>query len=404
MGKNPEGGLVAGFTNSAYWLRFVVQNPTDSLINWNLEFAYPLLDEIEFYSPVENGEYKKLITGDHLPFSHREIHYRNIIIPITAPPENQNTYYVRIKTVSSMNVPLKAWPANTLYKEIDLLKLILGIFYGVIILASIIAIVNALLLKEIMYLWLCLSFLGITFYLSGVKGITFQYFWPNSVWWATVSIPFFVNLGYIPTLQYCREFTNIKQLSPTFDKICIGFLIINGIATVLSLVLSYEVMIRFCTVSATTMGVLCLIAGIFSWKKGNSSARLYVFAWSIWLIASVAFALTALGIFPRTFLMNWSQEFGFFCFVVLMTIAQFERLLRIQREHEKSQSQALDALSKAEGEYRTLFENAIEGIFQLNEQGILNNANKTFYVITDIAGFDQLKSEEATPFSLSFFK
>ena len=398
----PEGGLTAGFTKSAYWLRFAVNNSTDHLINWNLEFAYPLLDKIDFYSPSKKNSYVKLVTGDHLPFSHREINYRNIIVPIKAPPLQENIYYVRIKTVSSMNVPLKAWPANTLYQEIDLLKLILGIFYGVILLASIIALVNAFLLKEVMYLWLCLSFLGITMYLSGVKGITFQYFWPNSIWWATVSIPFFVNLGYIPTLQYCREFTNIKQLGPIFDKVCIGFLIINAVGTIASLVLSYEIMIRFCTVSATTMGLLCLIAGIYSWKQGNSSARLYVFAWTIWLLASITFALTALGVFPRSFLMNWSQEFGFFCFVVLMTIAQFDRFLQIQREQEKNQSHALDALSKAEEEYRTLFENAIEGIFQLNEQGILNNANKTFSDITNIAEFEELRPEEMLPFSLCF--
>jgi len=148
--------------------------------------------------------------------------------------------------------------------------------------------------------------------------------------------------------------------------------------------------------------MLCISAGCYAWYKGNTSSRFYVLSWIIWFIGSLTFALTAAGVFPRSFLTAWSQEVGFFFFVTLMTIAQFYRFFQKRKFHEKEQHSALKALSKAEEEYRSLFENAMEGIFKLNDQGMLNNANKTFLNITNIKDIDTVKISNFQPFSLCF--
>ena len=399
---SPKIGITKGFTKSAYWLRFSVENSLQDIFHWNLEFAYPLLDEIEFYKPNEDGSYHKRLLGDHQPFSVRDIHYRNVVIPISTNANQTNTYYVRIITTSSMNALLKAWPNNTFYEEVDSTKFILGILYGVVLLALFTALVNSFYLKDPMYLWLSLSVLGISLYLSGVKGITFQYFWPNSNWWSEINIPFFVNLGYVFILQYTRLFINLKDLAPRLDKLFVGFMGLGILGVIFSLLLDYGIMIRFCTISASLLSILCISTGTYAWVKGNTSARLFVISWVIWFIGSLTFALSAAGLFPRTFFTVWSQEAGFFFFVILMTIAQFDRFLQTLKSHEKEQKSALKALSKAEEEYRSLFENAIEGIFKLNDKGVLHNANKTFLDITNVVELAPHKLAEFKPFSLCF--
>lgn len=399
---SPDMGVTKGFTKSTYWLKFTVENTLETTFNWKLEFSYPLLDEIEFFQPDIRGVYQSKLMGDHQPFSDREVHYRNVVVPLTAQPFQVNTYYVRIKTTSSMNALLQVWPSNTFYQEVDSTKFILGILYGVVLLALFTSLVNSFYLKDLMYLWLCLSFLGISLYLSGVKGITFQYLWPNSNWWSETNIPFFVNLGYAPVLQYTRLFMSLKDIAPRLDKLFVLFIWVAIAGGLCSLFVSYGIMIRFCTLSASLMSILCITAGCYAWSKGNTSSRLYVFSWLIWFLGSVTFALTASGIFPRSFLTVWSQEVGFFFFVILMTIAQFDRFLHTLKSHEKEQQTALKALSNAEEEYRSLFENAIEGIFKLDSKGVLNNANKTFLDITNLQEFDQLNFENYEPFSLCF--
>ena len=400
----PEKGITKGFTPSIYWLRFSTENTTQHTIKWYLEFAYPLLDVIEFYTPGKQGNYLKKLTGDHLPFTHREIQYRNIILPVTSEADSYNTYYIRIQSTSSMNVPLKAWSKNTVYSEINDIKMFLGIMYGIISLALVSALVNAVFLKDIKYFWLSFAFVGITLYLSGVQGINFQYFWPNSIWWATFSVPLFVNLGYIPVLQYCRLFIDIKKYWPRLDKAFIAIIFMGCIAVCLSLILPYSVMIRFCTISVSLQGILCIIAGILSWAKGNTSARLYVIAWSIFLVSSIAYAFTALGVLPRTLITTWSQEVGFLFFVTLMTIAQLDHFLQKQKQHEEEQAVSLAELTKTEKKYRSLFENAIEGIFQMDQEGFITNANKTFTEIIEIGDFKKIIEVETTPFTLCFLE
>jgi PAS domain S-box-containing protein len=399
---SPEIGVTKGFTKSAIWLRFTTENKLNIEFNWNLEFTYPLLDVIEFYTPNIDGGYTKKLMGDHLPFSDREIQYRNIVIPIQSNALQTNTYYVRITTTSSMNAILKAWPNNSFYKEVDSTKFILGLLYGVVLLAFFTSLVNSFYLKDLMYLWLSLAFFGVSLYLSGVKGITFQYLWPNAKWWSEVNIPFFVNLGYAPILQYTRLFLSLKEIAPKLDRLFVIFIGFGVLGVICSLLLSYEIMISLCTISASIMSILCILAGCYAWYKGNTSARLYVFSWIIWFIGSLTFAFTANGVFPRTFLTEWSQEVGFFFFVTLMTVAQFDRFLQTRNSHEKEQRSALNALSKAEEEYRSLFENAMEGIFKLNDQGVLNNANKTFLDITNVKDIGFIKQGNHPPFSLCF--
>jgi len=398
----PSYGITQGYTQSAYWLKFKVRSTANTRLNWNMEFAYPVLDTIEIFQSTNNNNYKKTVTGDHLPFSERTIEYRNIVIPLSIEPAEVSTFYIKVKTVSSMNVPIIAWPMNSFYKEVDSIKLMLGILYGAVILAFISALMNSVFLKDVMYLWLSFSFVIITLYLSSIKGISYQYLWPNSDWWSTVNIPFFVCLGYIPTLQYCRLFTNTKELWPNFDKLCVAIMGVSLVATALSLFLSYEIMIRYSTASATVYAVVCITAGALSWFKGNTSARLYVIAWALWFIGSVSFALTALGILPRTFITTWSQEVGLFFFVILMTIAQFDRFLQLQKRHEKSQKKSLSAIKNAEQKYRSLFENAIEGIFQLNHNGVLINVNNAFSNILGIEDPEELVETRDAAFTLGF--
>jgi len=404
----PKKGITKGFNSPPYWLQFTIRNDAKTKQKWNIEFGYPLLDSIDFYSPTIDTPnryqaYEVSHYGDEFSFSQRDIQYRNIIIPIRMEPGSRKTFYVRIATKSSMNVPIKLWPKNSLYTEIDRVKMFLGLIYGLVILALLSTLMNSFFLKDTMYLWLCLAFMGQLLYLSGIKGITYQYFWPESTWWAAINIPFFMNLSYAPVLQYCRIFTGLKRHWPMLDKLCLFFIYVSVFAALCCTVLDYGIMIRYSTVTAILLGLLSLICGGLSWAQGNTSARLYVLAWSIFFIGSVSFALTALGALPRNLLTTWAQEIGFIWFVVLMTIAQFDRFLQRQHKHKDEQSASLSALKDAEIKYRSLFENAIEGIFQLDASGNVTNTNTAFKEI--IAKHGQAnKVIESSPYSLGFLE
>lgn len=398
----PFDGLAKGFTDSVYWLRFSVHNTGQDINRWYLEFRYPILDSIEYYTPNKHGDYSKQLAGDAYPFDQRTIDYRNIVFLQNTPAQTVQTFYLRVDTSSSMFVPLHIWPHDTFFHEIDNVKLLLGILYGIVILALLISAVNAIFLKDIMYIWLSGIFICFFLYLGGIKGVAFQALWPNSLYWQEISIPFFMNMSYTFGFLYCRAYINLKELSTTIDVIIKYLAIIGVISALLCFVVEYRYIISYSTIMTMLTQIICLSIGSYSWYKGNTAARLFVLSWTALFLGAVSFALIALGLIPKTFLTEWFQELGFGAMVTLMIIAQFDRFLQIQKSHERNQVASLDAVKNAEKKYRSLFENAIEGIFQLNEKGVLINVNNAFAKILGLDDPIALVETRDTPFTLGF--
>lgn len=272
----PNDGLAKGFTDSVYWLRFSVDNISPEATRWYLEVRYPILDSIEYFIPDSEGEYTKEIAGDAYPFEQRDIDYRNIVFLHNTPANESQTFYMRIDTSSSMFVPLQIWPNDTFFHEIDKVKLLLGILYGIVILALFISAVNAVFLRDVMYIWLSGIFICFFLYLGGIKGVAFQALWPNSLYWQKICIPFFMNMSVAFGFLYCRAYINLRVLSLKLD-LSIKVLAALAFATsLLCFIIEYEYIISISTIVTMLSQVICLSIGLYSWYKGNTAARLLI--------------------------------------------------------------------------------------------------------------------------------
>ena len=127
----PSSGVTPsfGFTTSAYWVRFTVANRQQYPIDWLIEVAYPMLDSITLFVP-ESGVFMSKTVGDHIPFHQREIEYRNCILSLKEAAASERTYYLRFRTTSSMNIPLYLWSPAALTQSISREQLIVGLYYG----------------------------------------------------------------------------------------------------------------------------------------------------------------------------------------------------------------------------------------------------------------------------------
>ncbi len=400
--QSVEGeNIIGGFTDSAYWVRFTVRNTTAEARHWKLEINYPLLDHIEFYTPTDNGEYSRTLAGDKLPFAERPINYRNIVFPLNISGKAEQTYYLRVKTDSSMFIDLLMWPGNSFAEDIEGKLLLYGILYGIVLLGSIYCLVNWAFQGKRMYLHIALGILGSVGYLLGINGFGFQYLWPNSLYIQEVAVPFFMAACFGFALLYSREFLELPVISPLSDKIIVNFARLCLVLSVASLIVSYAVVIRISTVTAILTAFAALWAGIISYVRGNRFARFYMVGWSAVIIGATTFALKSLGLVPANVFTVWSQEFGFAFVAIFLTIALSDHFFQAQREHSEQQAKSIKAIKTAEKKYRSLFENAIEGIFQMDIDGRLINVNKAFASILGFNDVARLLEEKHVPFSLN---
>lgn len=399
--KVQGNSIIGGFTDSTYWVKFSVENTLSKDQAWILEVDYPILDHIEFYQPDNSGQYSKTITGDTYAFHNRPIDYRNFAFPISSPSNSKQTFYLKVKTESSMYISLNMLPKNTFTEIMDGKLIVYGFIYGIVFLATIYCLINAVFLRERMYLFIATGIFGSLGYSTSLNGFAFQYIWPESLWLQSISVPFFLNICFGFALFYSREFLDLKNISSIADKIVIGLSSFCLFVAGLSLFINYGTVIKISTLFAIIMSIAAFTAGAISFFHGNKSARYYLIGWMALFIGAVTFALKSMGILPSNTFTIWGQEVGFAFIAIFLTLAQSDKFFQAKKQHESEQADSLNAVKTAEKKYRSLFENALEGIFQLDLSGRLLNANKAFSKIIGHDDIDSLLSQSHSDFSLA---
>jgi len=108
--RNTSPSPNLGFTSSTYWFKTTLHSEDSSVSEWLLEVQYPLLDYIDVHL-VYSGTNQRVVSylgGDRVPFSERQVKHRNMLFKIPLAAGETVTMLMRVRTDSSMQVPLEA--------------------------------------------------------------------------------------------------------------------------------------------------------------------------------------------------------------------------------------------------------------------------------------------------------
>jgi signal transduction histidine kinase len=112
--------LSLGFTRDAAWLRFTLDLPAAGPERWLLEAAPPYLDEVTLFTPRADGGFDAQYQGDMRPFSARALPHRNFIFRIPRAETGPHTYYLRVRTTSTLQLRLRLWQDAGLLSRVGL--------------------------------------------------------------------------------------------------------------------------------------------------------------------------------------------------------------------------------------------------------------------------------------------
>lgn len=204
-----------GFTRSAAWLRLRVDNPTGAPRTWLLELGFPPIDHVSLFEPSGDG-YRERASGDRLPFEHRDVPFRHVVYRITQPPGSA-TYYLRVRTEGSLQIPLRAWTPEEFMQRLSKEQPLLWLCYGALASMCLYNLFIFLSVRSRDYLYYVLFLLSYSAFQLVLNGLAFQYLWPEQVWWANQCLPVFNSLSYFTGLQFLRYFLGTPQQLPRLD-------------------------------------------------------------------------------------------------------------------------------------------------------------------------------------------
>jgi serine phosphatase RsbU (regulator of sigma subunit)/anti-sigma regulatory factor (Ser/Thr protein kinase) len=336
-----------GFTSSVYWVRFILENSDSLNITTYLEVSYPLIDNIDLYIPDNKGSWRVKSSGDHHPFNSRDIRHRNFIFIIEQEPGIQ-TLYMRFQTSSSLNLPLTLWSQQALLNKTGTEQILLGIFFGAVIIMIIYNIFLYIGLKDKSFIYLFLFIMSWGLAQFTIDGLSFQYLWSGLTWWADVNLPVFIFISLAAAVQFCRSLLKTNQNFPVWDKILKTERNIFIAGVLLSLLINYALSIKLAAGMAIPAILSVGLTGLAGIQQKDRSAAIFLTAWGLFLTGAILFALKSFGLLPSNYMTSFSIQFGFFAMMILLSVAVQDRVVTEKKEKEKAQEQLIEALKQSE--------------------------------------------------------
>lgn len=359
-----------GYTASAYWLHFTLDNLDDPSA-WLLEISYPLLDDVQILFVDKDRVVQRIQTGDRRGFAQRPLNHRSFLTKLPNAGVTELDVYIRVVTDGTMEIPVTLYRETAFWEKEQQLLVVKGIYAGLIMVMVLYNFFIYLAVKETSYLYyVCYAFFILAVQFS-LDGMAYQFLWPTATAWHEVS--FLLCIAFTSTFQslFTHSFLDLQHRLPTLDKILMVLVLLLVLSAAFSIIGSYAVMVRIVVGLVFPMSLLCWMAGLILFARGVAVARYFLLGWTVFFLGTLAMAASKFGLLPINFFTNHAMQIGSALEVVLFSLALADRINIDKREKLAAKQEAIENLERFKG----LYDNAIEGIFQCTLEGRFISAN-----------------------------
>jgi len=362
--------LNLGFNTSVVWLRTRIPSVSTG-DHYLLEVAYPLLDQVDLFFVADGNVVNAVHTGDQEDFTQRPFLHRNFIVPIPASPDTDLQLYLRIHSEGAVEVPLRLWQRDQFWQQEQRTLLLKGAFTGTLLVMILYNLFVYLVVRDQSYLYYIGYGVFILLFQVSMDGLAYQYLWPGLKQWHQHSVVLFVCFAVAFRCMFTIRFLDLSRRMPAANWLLALIIFLALMLASLSTLLPYNLSVRLTASLVLPSTVFCLLIGLWLLIKGVAAARYFVLGWLVYFVGAFLFALTKMGWLPVNNLTEYLLQLGITLELVLFSMALADNLNLERKRKLKAQRQAIQNLER----YRSLYENAAEGIYQSDMQGNLIAAN-----------------------------
>ncbi|MDQ7068381.1 MAG: 7TM diverse intracellular signaling domain-containing protein [Sulfurimonas sp.] len=351
-----------GFVSSTVWIHLKFTNKTDTTQSNIIEFPYPLLDYIEVLEYKDEKLIQSYLTGDLTNFDTRKEESNTFVIPYKLQEFSSKEFIIGISSQGPLNLKMNFMSKDEYVKSSKEHAMILGFYYGAVLIMLIYNMILFFMIKERVYLYYVIFHFFYIFTQLSINGLAFEYLYPNK---PEINLYFFLStmiLANISAIIFSTSFLSIKNNYPRlygYLRILMYlFLALLG----LNFILAYEIMAKVVTLLSILSVSSLFLCGVYILIKNNTaSSRFFVIAWGFLLFGSLLTEFSFLGFLPINFFTLYGTQIGAFIELSLFSIALAYRYNIV-----------FVKLSKKEQELR-LFNEALEETVRQRTQTINDN-------------------------------
>ncbi|MBS0459373.1 MAG: GGDEF domain-containing protein [Proteobacteria bacterium] len=317
----PGGNPAFGFQTGAYWFYLPIENMQRDEPRWLLVQEYALSDHLDLYLRYPDGHVEHQQGGDHVPFYNRFVRFRHPNFRIDLPAGTRVELLLRVQSESSMQVPLVLFTPQAFAELMRDTQFANGLYYGIVLALLCYNLVLWLMLRDSSYFWYLLHTLAFGLVLFTLNGYGFEYLWPTSAWLADAAVPISICLALMGMQMFSRSFLDLQARWPAGNIACLVMVGVFGAMGVASIWLPYSTATPIVS-RAVLLGIAWIItASVVMLLRGYKPARLFLLAWSMFLIGTTAFTLLAFAILPQSFWTQYGVQIGSALELLLLSLA-----------------------------------------------------------------------------------
>ena len=365
--EKPKFGLS---TTSAIWLRLQVLNESMENLPWILEIENARLDHVDLYVSHPDGVIV-IKSGDQLPFSSRELPFKNPAFRVNSHP-GISTYYLRVASGSQLIIPVRVWQEGQFEKHRTLDLIVISVFYSLLLILGLYNLFIFLSARDPNYLYL-VFFIFARFFLDILMwGYGAQVFWPNHPALNDL-LPVATTAFTVAMAVFYRSLLDAPTRAPRLDYLFKAIMALSVLGLILSLIIPLPEIAEKLTVlflaplTLFLFGVSLVVSGYLSFR-GVRAAK-YLFAGStLVLFNGILSSLDAMVMSQSVANSLIIQNTGKVSFVILMlvlSLAVSDTINTMKRELE----QKVKLIKESEARFRGLVETSTDLIWEVDAAG-----------------------------------
>ena len=338
-----------GFSKSAWWAKFTINNDLGSTQKVYLEHSYPVIDYVSLYYK-QDGVFQEKHLGEYVAQSDDAFFYRAPVFEIDIP-NGFNTYYLRIKTEGSSQFPLTLRHPSKITNHIGKEIAFVWMLYGFLVVM--------ILYNGFLYItYRDKSFLIYVFYImlsllsnSGLHG-----WWkPFLGGWNTYINELLICIGCLYTFSANYFTIYFLELKKRIYNFYLVYMVLQGLIliNIFAVTISYKIGTLFYILFINISGIVMLTCGVVSSKQKFRPAYWFTLARFSMLVCALPYMLSLLKILPLKAVTIWGGLTGIALETVLISFALGDKMRFIQQRDEK-RIKFLNATLEQKVEDRTL--------------------------------------------------
>jgi signal transduction histidine kinase len=304
-----------------------------------IHIPYSLLDVVEVWIKGNENQLRQLYkTGQSFIYDTRPYSSSDFVFPVL---EDVKEYYFKIYSSKPVILPFQIESSESLNKHLTVKDLLFGLFTGAILMMFLYNLVLFFLIRERTYLYYVIYLITLLLAqlsLFGYSDRLLTYNLPYLNQKITVLSAAIVGLT---TIFFIVNFLKLKQKAPLYYKLIFVVIFFEAFV-VLFLLMGWDILAYHWANFASFYGsIIVLIVAAKLTLSGYKPAKLFLIAWSVFLVSVIVFALMNMGILPYRPYFHASMIFGSTLEMFLLSVALADRYNVLRKEKLDSQQKLI---------------------------------------------------------------